>query len=85
MVALAISPSFNQSCNSRHGMDLQVNIQCYQEVCCDTKKSSILQQFLNGTKSIDRASKSVCEANEINVGRNYKPGGTGIVAFGKEA
>ena len=34
-------------------------------------------------KKSDRASKSVWGASEINVGNDYKPGGTAIVAFGK--
>ena len=64
-------------------MDLQVNIQCCQEVCRDSRQSSILQQFLKDTKSMDRASKSVWGARKINVESDYKPGGTGIVAFRK--
>ena len=36
-------------------------------------------------KKSDRASKSVWGASEINVGNDYKPGGTAIVAFGKTA
>ena len=43
----------------QESIDLQVDIQCYQEVCRDTRKSSILQQFLSNTKKRDRASKSV--------------------------
>ena len=31
-------------------MDLQVDIQCYQEVCWNTRRSPILQQFLKDTK-----------------------------------
>ena len=46
--------------------------------------SSILQQFLKHTKKkSDRASKSVWGFSEINVGNDYKPGGTAMVAFGK--
>lgn len=60
-------------------MDLQIDIQCYQEVSRDTRKSSILQRFLTDTKKIDRASKSVWGRSEINVRNDYKPGGTGTV------
>ena len=66
-------------------IDLQVDIQCYQEVCRDTRKSSVLQQFLRDTKKSDPASKSVWGSSAINVGNEYKPGGTAIVAFGKTA
>ena len=32
---------------------------------------------------MDKASKSVLRAGEINVGNDYKPGSTAMVAFGK--
>ena len=37
----------------------QIDIQCFEEVCTDTKKSTILQRFLTDTNKSDRASKSV--------------------------
>ena len=43
----------------QNSIDLQVDIQCYQQVCRDTRKSSVLQQFLRDTKKSDSASKSV--------------------------
>ena len=66
-------------------IDLQVDIQCFQEVCRDTRKSSILQRFLKDTKKSDPTSKSVWGSSTVNVGNDYKPGGTAIVAFGKTA
>ena len=36
-------------------IDLQVDIQCYQEVCRNTRKSSVLQRFLRDTKKSDPA------------------------------
>ena len=57
-----IKPTYQES------IDLQIDIQCYQEVCRDTRKSSILQRFLKDTKTMDRASKSVWGASEINIG-----------------
>ena len=69
----------------QESIDLQVDIQCYQEVFQDTRNSIILQQFLRDTKKSDRASNPVWGANEINVGNDYKPGGTAMVAFGKTA
>ena len=49
------------------------------------RNSTILQRFLTDTKKSDKASKSVWGAIGINVGNNYKPGGTAMVAFGKTA
>ena len=40
---------------------------------------------MTDTKKSDRASKSVWGASEINIGNDYKPGGTAMVAFGKTA
>ena len=34
----------------QESIDLQVDIQCYQEVCQDTRKSPILQRFLTDTE-----------------------------------
>ena len=65
-------------------IDQQKDIQCLQEVCRDTRKSTILQQFLTDTKKSDRASKSVWGASVNNVGSDYKPGGTAVVAFEKQ-
>ena len=40
-------------------LDLQIDVQCFQEVCRDMSKSSILQRFLKDTKKSDPTSKSV--------------------------
>ena len=69
----------------QESIDQQIDIQCFQEVCRDTRRSNIRQRFLTETKKSDRASKSVWGASRIDVGSEYKPGGTGIVAFGKTA
>ena len=69
----------------QESIDIQVKIQCYQEVCQDTRNSSMLQQFLKDSKKSNRASKSVWGVNKIDVGNDYKPGGTAIIAFGKTA
>ena len=66
-------------------LDLQIDVQCFQEVCRDMNKSSILQRFLKDTKKSDPTSKSVWGSSTVNVGGDYKPGGTAIVAFGKTA
>ena len=52
-------------------------------MCQDTKNSTVLQRFLTDTKKSDKASKSVWGASEINVGNDYKPGGTAVIAFSK--
>ena len=50
------------------------------------RNSTILQRFLmTENKKSDRASKSVWGASRINVGSDYKLGGTAVVAFGKTA
>ena len=49
------------------------------------KKQYHTTTVLKDTKKSDRASKSVWGASEINVGNDYKPGGTAMVAFGKTA
>ena len=69
----------------QESIDQQIDIQCFQEVCRDTRKSTILQRFLTDTKKSDRASKSVLGASRINVGSEYKPGGTAVVVFGKDS
>ena len=63
----------------QESINQQIDIQCFQEVCRDTKNSTILQRFLTDT------SKSVWGASGINVGSDYKPGGTAVVAFRKTA
>ena len=45
----------------------------------------MLQRFLRDTKKRDKASKLVWGVSEINVGNEYKPSGTAMVAFGKTA
>ena len=65
-------------------IDLQVDIQCFQEVCRDTRKSSLLQRFLRDTKKSDPTSKSVWGYSITNVDNEYKPGGKAIVAFRKQ-
>ena len=62
-----------------------MDIQCLQEVCQDTRNSTVLQRFLTDTKKSDKASKLVWGASGINVGNDYEPGGTAMVAFGKTA
>ena len=64
----------------QESVDQQIDIQCFQEVCRDTRRSNIRQQFLTETKKSDRASKSVWGSSTIDVGSEYKPGGTSIVA-----
>ena len=66
-------------------VDQQIDIQCFQEVCRDTRRSNIRQRFLTETKKSDRALKSVWGSSTIDVGSEYKPGGASIVAFGKTA
>ena len=69
----------------QESIDQQIDIQCFQEVCRDTRRSNIRQQFLTETKKSDRASKTVLGSSRIDVGSEYKPGGTSIVAFEKTA
>ena len=69
----------------QESIDQQIDIQCFQEVCRDMRNSTILQQFLTETEKNDRSSKSVWGASRINVGSDYKPGGTAVAAFGKTA
>ena len=67
----------------QESIDQQVDIQCFQEVCRDMRNSTVLQRFLIDTKKSDKESKSVWGASEINIGNDYKPGGTAMAAFGK--
>ena len=69
----------------QESIDQQKDIQCFQEVCRDTRNSTILQQFLTDIKRSNRASKSVWDASRINIDSEYKPGGTAGVAFRKTA
>ena len=69
----------------QESINQQIDIQCFQEVCRDTRKSIILQQCLTDTNESDRASKLVWGASRIDVGSEYKPGGTAVVAFRKIA
>ena len=39
---------------------------------------------MTDTKKSDRVSKSVWDESGINVGSDYKPGSTAVVAFGKK-
>ena len=67
----------------QESINQQVNIQCFQELCRDTRNRSILQLFLTDRKKSDRASKSIWGASELNVGNDYKSGCTLMVDFGK--
>ena len=67
----------------QESIDQQIDIQYFQEVCRNTRNSTILQRFLIETKRSDRASKSVWDVSIINVDSDYNPGGTAVVAFGK--
>ena len=67
----------------QESIDQQIDIQCFQEVCRGTRKIIILQRFLTDKKKSVRASKPLWGASRINVGSEYKPGGTAVVAFGK--
>ena len=69
----------------QESIDQQIGIQCFQEVCRDTRRSNIHQRFLTETKKSDRASKSVWGASRIDVDSEYKPGATVVVAFAKIA
>ena len=64
-------------------INLQVDIQGFQEICQDTRNNFILQRFLKDTKKSDRASKLVWGTSKINVGNDYKPDSTAMVAFVK--
>ena len=60
-------------------IDLQVDIQCYSEVNCDTNKGYINQRFIEETKQMDKSTKSVWKSSKVPAVYEYKPGGTGIV------
>ena len=69
----------------KESSDWQIDIQYFPKICRDTRDSTILQRFLTDTIQCDRPSKTASGASEINVGNNYKPGTTAIVAFVKTA
>ena len=69
----------------QESINQQVDIEYFQEVCRDKRNNTVLQRFLIDTKKSDKASKLVWGASGINVGNDYEPGGTAMVAFGKTA
>ncbi|OEU05830.1 hypothetical protein FRACYDRAFT_257959 [Fragilariopsis cylindrus CCMP1102] len=67
----------------QHSLDLEIDIQCYSEVNTNFLKTDVRQQFLEGTRRMDRSSRSVWGTSQYVTDSNFKPGGTAIISMGK--
>jgi hypothetical protein len=76
----------NQLCSHiQHSLDLNIDIQCYAEVNRNFFRTDIRQSFFEGTKSMDRSSRSTWGTSQLPSNSDYKPGGTAIISTGKTA
>ena len=69
----------------QHALDLNIDIQCYSEINLDTTKPHLLQQLQEKVTKIDSQARSTWSSSKITSTKNYKPGGNGIVTFGRHA
>ena len=66
-------------------LDMDIDIQCYNEINLDTTKSNINQKLQHTIRKMSPASRSSWSSSVIPTPRDYKPGGTGVVTVGRHS
>ena len=69
----------------QHASDGDIDIQGYSEINLDTNKRYLLKRIRDGVRKIDHSAKSTWSSSQLTSTNDFKPGGTGIVTFGKTA
>ena len=67
----------------QHAMDLDIDIQCFSENNLDTLKGHVQQKMFEDVRALDKDAKATWGSGNIPTESVFKPGGTGIVTFGK--